>query len=91
MGRLIIEVSFELSFGESEKLDLEPVNKNGINGNLVRLVVTHTPLGCLSAFSEVARFAIDQDGDAIPGETCWVVSGGSIVPVQGANFEEDDD
>ncbi len=92
VGEVITEGHFALRFGESGKLDLEPANNNGINGQkLVRLVVTHQPLGCLSATSEVARIARDHDGGAINGDSCWIVQPGSIVPVLGANADEDED
>ena len=92
MGEVITEGHFALRFGESGKLDLEPVNNNGINGQkLVRLVVTHEPMGCLSATSEVTRIGRDHDGDAINLDTCWVVQAGSIVPVLRANTDADAD
>lgn len=89
MGEVITESKSALRFGESGKLDLEPANNKGINGQkLVRLVVTHEPLGCCSATSEATRIGRDSDGRAINVDTCWNVPGGSIVPVQRADKDE---
>ena len=84
-GGSINEGSFELAFGESRKLDLEPVDNNENNGQqLVRLVVTHTPLGCASATSEVTTLERDDKGGVANSVSCWIVAPGSIVPVRGA-------
>ena len=84
-GGLINEGIFELAFGESGKLDLEPVDNNENNGQkLVRLVVTHMPLGCASATSEVTTLERDDTGGVKNAITCWIVAPGSIVPVRGA-------
>ena len=84
-GGLINEGRFELAFGESGKLDLEPVDNNENNGQkLVRLVVTHTPLGCASATSEVTTLKRDDTGGVANSITCWIVAPGSIVPVRAA-------
>ena len=84
-GGLINEGSFQLRFGESRKLDLEPVDNNENNGQkLVRLVVTHEPLGCASATSEVTTLVRGPDGGVKNSITSWIVAPGSIVPVRGA-------